>query len=199
MKRNHRLRIFLAGGALAFGASINVSCLSFDRGPGPDDELFANPAVETDEAQWEVHSGLGTVDEFARTGGVDEEAFWRANAADSGVAVLPSGLQYRVIRSGDGPLVGDAPRVAVSYVTSALSGTRVADSRDEGGPVELEVARMNSGWREAVPKMREGAIWRLYVPAALGRSSTDIGRVKSRIYDVEIIRVITAEPLRPEE
>ncbi len=189
MKRHHRLRILLAGAVAAAVSSLSVSCLSTDL--GAEEDSFAEPPTATSDSQWEVHSGLGTEDDYARTGGMNEEAFWRVNAADPGVAVLPSGLQYRVIRSGDGPCVGDALRVTVSYVTSALSGTRIADSRNEGGPVELEIARMNPGWREAVPKMREGAIWRLYVPAFLGHSSTDLAPARSRIYDVEIVRVIS--------
>jgi len=182
----------LPGGAIIFGAVIQVSCLSTDL--GQEGDPFAESEIIVEEPQWEVHSGLGTAEEYARTGGLDEDAFWRANASEIGVTILPSGLRYRVIEGGDGSLVGDAPRVAVSYVTSALTGARLADSRDGGGgPVELEVARMNPGWREAVPRMREGAIWRLYVPSAQGRSPADLGPVPSRIYDVEIVRIIPVD------
>lgn len=185
MKRD-RLWSILAGGGLGLLVSVSASCLSTDLGPEVDP--FA--AAATEEPKWEVRGGIGTEDEVARTGGIDEEAFWRANAAEPGVTILPSSLRYRVIRAGDGPRVGKAPRIAASYVTSALDGHRIADSRDEGGPVELEVARLNPGWREAVPLMREGAIWRLYVPAALGRTPADLAPVRPRIYDVEIVRIM---------
>jgi len=186
-----RRRRFLAGGALVGWAVLPVSCRSTNREPENGESLVA-PELAAD-APWQIRSGLGTEDEYARTGGVDEDAFWAANAGEAGVILLPSGLRYRVVRAGDGPLVGDAPRVRVAYVTGALDGSRLADSRDEGGAVELEVARMNPGWREAVPKMREGAIWRLYVPAALGRSPADLGPVPSRIYDVELVGIVPGE------
>lgn len=172
----------LARGALAACALALAGCGATGSGPQGDGGGGA-PA-------WAVRGSLGTEEDYRRAGGIDEDAFWRANAADPGVASLPSGLRYRVIQAGDGPLVGDAPRVCVNYVTSALDGTRVADSRDGGVPVDLAVAQMNAGWREAVPRMREGAIWRLYVPAALNRPSVALGPAVSRIYDVELVHVV---------
>jgi FKBP-type peptidyl-prolyl cis-trans isomerase FklB len=114
-----------------------------------------------------------------------------ANAKKPGVIVRPSGLQYRVIKSGNGKTPGPNDTVTVAYKGSLVDGY-VFDQTKPGQTHDLPVARLIAGWQEALSLMKEGDEWELAIPAALGYGAQGAGTVPSNqtlIFDMQLIAV----------
>ena len=98
------------------------------------------------------------------------DAYLKRNHHAPRVIALPSGLQYRSVHSG--PAGGEHParsdEVKVIYTGSLLSGAVFDSNRQTGQPALLTVDGLVPGWMEALPKMRAGDEWILYLPPKLG-------------------------------
>jgi len=96
--------------------------------------------------------------------------FMAKNAKAPGIVTLPSGLEYKIVRSGPAsgphPAVGD--EIKVDYVGSLLNGDVFDSTRTQGGPAVMQLQDLVPGWMQALPLMRPGDEWILYVPPALG-------------------------------
>ena len=105
------------------------------------------------------------------------EKFLAANKSKAGVKTTKSGLQYKVIKEGNGPIPADTAKVQVSYEGRLIDGT-VFDSsykNNNGKPVEVVVNQMVPGWIEALTLMPEGSVWEIYLPQELGYGSREAG------------------------
>ena len=95
-------------------------------------------------------------------------AFLEANKAKPGVVTLPSGLQYKVLTSGDGT---DHPTVRspciCHYKGTLIDGTQFDSSYDRGRPATFAPNQVIKGWTEAMQMMVEGDKWELYIPSDL--------------------------------
>lgn len=114
-----------------------------------------------------------------------------ANAKKPGVVVRPSGLQYRVIKSGSGKTPGPNDIVTVDYKGSLVDGY-VFDQTKPGQTHDLPVGKLIAGWQEALSLMKEGDEWELAVPARLGYGAQAAGNVPSNqtlIFDMQLIAV----------
>lgn len=124
-----------------------------------------------------------------------EEAFLAEHGQREDVTVRPSGLQYRVLEAGTGPRPAPGSRVTVHYRGRLLDGTEFDSSRERGTPATLDLANVIPGWREALPLMRQGARWRVVVPAALGYGEDGVGGVigpnETLLFDIELLEVAT--------
>jgi peptidylprolyl isomerase/FKBP-type peptidyl-prolyl cis-trans isomerase FklB len=98
------------------------------------------------------------------------QGFLASNGKQPGVVTLPSGLEYKVVRSGpaDGPHPGPGDELKVNYEGKLLDGKVFDSSFARGEPADLPLAGLIPGWLEALPMMRPGDEWILYVPPALG-------------------------------
>jgi FKBP-type peptidyl-prolyl cis-trans isomerase len=98
------------------------------------------------------------------------QGFLIANGKQPGVVTLPSGLEYKVVHSGpaDGPHPAAGDELKVNYEGKLLNGTVFDSSFARGEPADLPLAGLIPGWLEALPMMRPGDEWILYVPPALG-------------------------------
>jgi len=118
--------------------------------------------------------------------------FLAANAKRDGVVTLPSGVQYRVLKSGNGrvPDIGD--QVVVHYRGTRLDGFEF-DASPAGKPATLPVGQLISGWKEALLLMPAGSKWELAVPSqqAYGERGVgqDIGPNQTLLFDVELLDV----------
>jgi len=92
------------------------------------------------------------------------------NAKAPGMVVLPSGLQYKVIRSGpaDGPHPAKGDEIKINYTGSLVDGQVFDSTTTRGQPAVMKLDNLVPGWMEALPKMRPGDEWLLYVPPKLG-------------------------------
>lgn len=97
----------------------------------------------------------------------EAETFLAQNTKREGVQTTASGLQYRVLRQGDGPSPTLADTVRCNYRGVLLNGTEFDASARHGGPAEFPVNRVIPGWTEALQKMHVGDKWQLFVPPNL--------------------------------
>jgi len=105
--------------------------------------------------------------------------FMENNAKQPGVVSLPSGLQYKIVRSGpaNGPHPQPGDEVKVHYEGTLIDGTVFDSTLSSGQPAVLELDTLVKGWKEALPLMRPGDEWILYVPSKLGYGERGAGGV----------------------
>ena len=120
------------------------------------------------------------------------EAFLTENAKKDGVKVTESGLQYEVIKEGEGAKPTAEDTVTVHYTGKLVDGTVFDSSKDRGQPATFPLSNVIKGWTEGVALMSEGAEYRLYVPADLAYGDQDIGTIPAGsvlTFDVELISI----------
>lgn len=112
-------------------------------------------------------------------GAIAGKAFLEKNAKAPGVVVLPSGLQYKITTSG--PKTGPSPKlgdiVKVNYEGKLLDGTVFDSSFARGKAAIMPADGLIQGWLEALPLMKVGDEWTLYIPSELGYGSRDMGEI----------------------
>lgn len=114
--------------------------------------------------------------------------FLAANAKKEGVVTLPSGLQYMVLTEGAGRNPGLHDTVLLNYKGTLVDGTEYGSS-PQGKPVKQRVDAMIAGMKEALPLMKEGAKWRIFVPADLAYGEKGPMAERAVIIDIELISV----------
>jgi len=121
------------------------------------------------------------------------EEFLAANKTKEGVVALPSGLQYKVIKAGNGPKPADTDIAVCNYRGTLINGKEFDSSYRLGKPAAFPVASVIAGWREALKLMPVGSKWQLFIPsqlAYLGRGmGRDIGPNTTLIFEVELVGV----------
>lgn len=120
------------------------------------------------------------------------EKFMAENEAKPGVISLPSGLQYKVLKKGEGAIPQNGEQVTVHYHGTLLDGTVFDSSVDRGEPISFNVGQLIKGWNEALMLMPEGSKWVLYIPYDLAYGTRDQGPIKpfsNLIFEVELIKV----------
>ena len=105
------------------------------------------------------------------------KAFMASNAKQPGVVVLPSGLQYKIVKSG--PATGNKPQlndeVKVNYEGKLINGKVFDSSYERGQPASMPLKQLVPAWQEALQLMRPGDEWILYVPPELGYGAEGAG------------------------
>ena len=89
------------------------------------------------------------------------------NAKKEGVKTTASGLQYKVIKSGDGPTPGPDDTVTTHYRGTLIDGREFDSSYSRGQPASFPVQGVIKGWTEALQLMKVGDKWELYIPSDL--------------------------------
>ena len=122
------------------------------------------------------------------------KAFLDANRNNPNVVTLPSGLQYEVIREGNGKKPKATDRVRCHYEGTLLDGTLFDSSIKRGDPAVFGVNQVIKGWVEALQLMSEGAKWKLYIPSELAYGVQGAGDMippySTLIFEVELIEVL---------
>lgn len=117
--------------------------------------------------------------------------FLAGNREKSGVTELPSGLQYEVIRMGDGPIPGPASKVTCHYHGTLIDGTMFDSSVKRGVPATFPLNAVIKGWTEGLQLMPTGSKWRFFIPPYLGygerQVSAQIGPNATLVFEVELI------------
>jgi len=119
--------------------------------------------------------------------------FLAANKAKEGVKTLPSGLQYKVLAEGNGTQPKPTDQVTVNYRGTFLDGTEFDNSYKRGEPITFPVNGVIKAWSEALPLMKTGAKWQLFVPAELAYGEKGTGRAigpnSTLIFEVELVGI----------
>lgn len=122
-------------------------------------------------------------------------AYLEANKAKEGVKVLPSGLQYKIIKEGTGNTPTADDKVKTHYRGTLIDGTEFDSSYKRNKPAEFPVKGVIKGWTEALQLMKEGGKWELYIPANLAygqRGRPNIPANSTLIFEIELLEVTKA-------
>ena len=122
----------------------------------------------------------------------EADAFLAENKTKEGVQTLPSGLQYKVIIQGKGPIPKPSQTVSANYRGTFIDGTEFDASAKYGGPAEFQVSQVIAAWQEALLKMRVGSKWMLYAPPELAygdHGSRTIPPNSALIFELELLGV----------
>ena len=120
------------------------------------------------------------------------EAWMAANAKKAGVKTLPSGVQYKVIKEGNGAMPKDTSLVTVNYEGRLIDGTVFDSSYKRGQAVDLRANQVIKGWTEALVHMPAGSVWEVYIPQALAYGEREQGQIKPYsplVFKIELIKV----------
>ena len=121
------------------------------------------------------------------------DQFLKENKIKDGVIELESGLQYKVIRPGDGPSPLQTDKVKVHYKGTLTDGSVFDSSYDRGQPVSFQVTGVIKGWTEALLLMQVGAKWELTIPSKLGYGARGSGaRIppnSTLLFEIELLEI----------
>ena len=123
----------------------------------------------------------------------DGEAFLAENKKKEGIVTTDSGLQYKVLKQGDGPKPQSTDKVTVHYRGTLLDGTEFDSSYKRGQPASFQVGGVIRGWTEALQLMNVGSKYQLFIPAGLAYgqrgAGQKIGPNSMLIFDVELLNI----------
>ena len=120
------------------------------------------------------------------------EKWLEANKKKPGVKTLPSGLQYKVIKEGNGPLPKDTSLVKVNYEGKLIDGKVFDSSYKRKAPITMRANQVIKGWTEALTRMPAGSVWEVYIPQELAygdREQTEIKPFSTLIFKIELLEV----------
>jgi FKBP-type peptidyl-prolyl cis-trans isomerase len=131
--------------------------------------------------------------ELAERNKKDGEVFFAANKSKEGIVTLPSGLQYKVLKAGDGNKPSLDDKVVCNYRGSLLDGTEIDSSYQRNEPSTLPLKGVIKGWADALQLMPVGSKWQVFVPSELaygergdGRS---IGPNAALVFEIELLSI----------
>lgn len=155
-----------------------------------------------DEAKEEIRKYFTAMQERqqaeAAKAGEQNRRLGAAYLADNGkrpeVVTTASGLQYEIIRKGEGATPKDTDRVKVHYTGRLIDGTVFDDSVERGEPATFGVTQVIPGWVEALQLMPVGSKWRLHIPSELAYGPNGAGGVIGPdavlVFDVELLEIL---------
>ncbi|CDE65900.1 MAG: FKBP-type peptidyl-prolyl cis-trans isomerase [Parabacteroides sp.] len=122
------------------------------------------------------------------------EEFLHINKGRAGVVELPSGLQYQVLKQGNGAKPSATDKVKCHYHGTLINGTVFDSSVQRGQPAVFGVNQVIPGWVEALQLMPVGSKWRLFIPSNLAYGEHGAGEMiepnSTLIFDVELLDIV---------
>ena len=122
------------------------------------------------------------------------ESFLADNAKKEGVVVLPSGLQYQVLKEGNGKKPSSTDQVKCHYEGTLIDGTIFDSSYQRNEPATFGLNQVIAGWTEGVQLMSEGAKYRFFIPYNLAYGERGAGAqippFAALVFDVELLKVL---------
>jgi FKBP-type peptidyl-prolyl cis-trans isomerase FklB len=120
------------------------------------------------------------------------EAFVAENVKKEGVVTLPSGLQYKILKQGDGKMPTADDHVVCHYRGTLVDGTEFDSSYKRNQPATLPVKGVMAGWTQALQMMPVGSKWQIFIPPQLAygeRVVSGIGPNAMLIFEVELLSI----------
>ena len=161
----------------------------------------SQPKMSYDEAKAEIQKFFTELEAkqqkaAAAMAEVNEKAgneFLAENGKRAEVQTTPSGLQYEVLKEGDGAKPTADDKVVVHYTGKLIDGTVFDSSEERGVPATFGVTQVIPGWVEALQLMTVGSTWRLFIPSALAYGPQGAGGVigpnQTLIFDVTLLEI----------
>ncbi len=120
------------------------------------------------------------------------EQFLAENAQKEGVKILPSGVQYKVLVEGNGPIASEKATVVCNYEGRLINDTIFDSSYKREKPFETKVTRVIKGWTDALTAMPAGSTWEIYIPQELAYGARKQGLIdpySALVFKVELLEV----------
>jgi FKBP-type peptidyl-prolyl cis-trans isomerase FklB len=166
----------------------------------------AKPLLTDDEAQkavveFQTQMMAKKQEEMKKQGEQNKkagDAYLAENKKKEGVVTLASGLQYKVLKEGEGNKPTADDKVKVNYKGSLIDGTEFDASEKHGGPAEFPVSGVIPGWTEAMQLMKVGSKWQIAIPSSLAYGEAGAGGVippnATLVFEVELLAISPPEP-----
>src|SRR3546814_376928 len=129
----------------------------------------------------------------ARKNSAEGEEFLATNKTKPGVKTTASGLQYQVLRAGNGAKPQATDTVRVHYLGTLLDGTKFDSSYDRNEPAQFALNQVIPGWTEGVALMPVGSKYKFWIPGNLGygeRGAGPIGPNSTLVFEVELLDIV---------
>ena len=120
------------------------------------------------------------------------EEFMAANKSKEGIKTLPSGVQYKVIKEGNGPIPADTSMVSCNYEGRTIDGKVFDSSYKRNQPLKLRCNQTIKGWTDAMVHMPVGSVWAVYIPQELAYGEREQGDIKPfsvLIFKIELLGI----------
>ncbi|MGI6341591.1 MAG: FKBP-type peptidyl-prolyl cis-trans isomerase [Bacteroidales bacterium] len=180
------------------GIEINLSSLieGLKAGHNGYDTLFSVQQIQNIMMEWQQKE-MKKQEELAKEN-IEKnkklgQDFLDANKAKDGVIVTESGLQYKIIKQGEGESPSATDIVKVHYKGTLIDGTQFDSSYDRGEPTQFPLNRVIKGWTEGLQLMKPGAHFIFYIPSELAYGDHKTGNIpeaSTLIFEVELLEVI---------
>lgn len=154
-----------------------------------------DPVLTPDQANFVLNSYINKLMvEKAVANRKSGDSFLVINKNRNGVITLPSGMQYMVVREGNGPTPKGSDTVTVHYTGTLMDGYIFDSSVDRGEPAKFTVNGVIKGWTDALMMMKAGSRWKLFIPADLAYGNfsppgSNIPPGSMLIFDLELISI----------
>jgi len=194
-KYSYAIGINFAQSLLRQGAPIDADAVYMAirdalDGSGPRLSAEAMSLALRGEAQKAGERKREMAAENLRTG----KAFMAENAGRAEVTTLPNGIQYEILRSGDGAQPKATDTVTVHYTGKLIDGREFDSSKRRGEAATLGLDEVIAGWREVVPLMRVGSRWLVTIPPDLAYgvngAGAAIGPNETLVFEIELLDVV---------
>ncbi len=173
----------------------NAMAAGLDAGFSDGEALFTEEELRPILTKWQMNLQQASMAKAKAEGAVNRQkgaAFIAENASKEGVKTTPSGLQYIVVREGNGASPTPADQVQVNYEGRLIDGKVFDSSYERGAPATFGVTQVIPGWTEGLQLMKEGSKYQFFIPADLAygdQGPPDIGAGQTLIFDVELLKV----------
>lgn len=148
---------------------------------------IARPLLMRFQSEFEKRQRAGLDKNIA-----EGKKFLEENGNSKAVATLPSGLQYKMLKKGNGKRPKATDRVKVHYTGTLIDGTKFDSSVDRGEPITFGLGEVIAGWTEGLQEMEEGGSYMLYVPYNLGYGEQGAGIIppgSTLIFEINLIEI----------
>lgn len=156
-----------------------------EREPRLDEEAMQTAMEQAQERQRAERAG--DAEENRQAG----QAFMEEYVEQDGVETGPEGLAWRVIEEGDGPKPEAGASVLVHYEGTTTDGEVFDSSYERGEPVNFPIEAVIEGWQIILPKMSEGSVWEVVIPAELAYGEEGagdaIGAGETLVFEIELL------------
>jgi FKBP-type peptidyl-prolyl cis-trans isomerase FklB len=172
---------------------------------GVKDALAGKPQLTTDQVRATLSAfekDMAQKEQAAAQKNTGEgEKFLAENKKKEGVKTTSSGLQYKVVKEGNGPQPKDTDTVVANYRGTLIDGTEFDSSYKRGQPATFPLNRVIKGWTEGLQLMKVGSKYQFFIPASLAygeqQMGPDIGPSSTLIFDVELVGIQPASGPAP--
>lgn len=192
-KVSYCLGLSIASNLLTSGVK-NINAVAFTSAL---DDAFSGtqPTITPEEANQTLQSFFGKIQEEMGIEATNKgKLFLEENAKTEGVVTLESGLQYKILKAGEGQKPTDKDQVKCHYEGRLITGQVFDSSYKRNEPATFPVNGVIKGWVEALQLMEIGAKWQLCIPSELAYGAQGAGQTigpnETLIFDVELLEIV---------